>query len=91
MRTAKNILLHELIGLHCEIVDAENKSQIGLHGRIIDETMKTVTIEENGRRKTIPKKGSKFRLALNNQKIDIMGDYIIARPEDRVKKKIKKW
>ena len=91
MRTEKNILLHELIGLECEVIEAKNKSQIGLHGRIIDETMKTIMVSGPQSNKIIPKKGSKFRLKLNNKKIDIVGDFIIARPEDRIKKKLKKW
>lgn len=91
MRTWKNILLHELIGLHCEIVGAENKSQIGLRGRIIDETMKTIVIKENNQTKVIPKKGSRFRLKLNSKNVYVRGDSIVARPEDRIKKKVRKW
>lgn len=91
MRTEKNILLHELIGLECDIIEARNKSQVGLHGRIVDETMKTIVLSGPQSRKIIPKKGSKFRLKLNKKKIDIVGDFIIARPEDRIKKKLKKW
>ncbi len=87
MQTAKNILLHELIGLQCEVVNAKNKAQIGLRGKIIDETMKTVTI--NGKR--VFKCGSIFRLAVTGKKIDVDGNYLLARPEDRIKKKLKKW
>lgn len=91
MRNEKNILMHELIGLQCEVIVAKNKTHMGLKGRIIDETMKTMILEQNGRKKIIPKKGSKFRVLLRARKVDIIGDFIIARPEDRIKKKIRKW
>lgn len=88
MRNPGNILRHELIGLDCEIVKARNKSQIGLRGKIIDETMKTIVIQN---RKVVEKKGTIFRVMLGERKVDIDGNFIMMRPEDRIKKKIKKW
>ena len=88
MRRPDNILKHELIGLFCEIIHANNKSQIGLKGKIIDETMKTILIDSG---KRIPKQNTIFRIMLGSKKIDIDGNYLIARPEDRIKKKFKKW
>jgi len=90
MRSERNILRHELIGLQCDITDAKNKSLIGLRGKIIDETMKTVVIKAETR-KRVQKKGTKFRIQLGDRKIVINGDFIAARPEDRIKKKFKKW
>ena len=91
MRTPKNIKQHELIGLECEIVLATNKSQIGVKGRIIDETLKTLLLKTEKGRKQIPKKGTVFRIRLHDKKVDVQGDGILARPEDRIKKKLKKW
>ncbi|MEM7819841.1 MAG: ribonuclease P protein component 1 [Candidatus Aenigmatarchaeota archaeon] len=90
MRNQKNILRHELIGLECEIVKAKNKYQVGLKGKIIDETMKTILLE-NEKIKRIPKQGTTFRLKLDNCIVDVDGDKLISRPEDRIKKKFKKW
>ncbi len=87
MQSPKNILLHELIGLQCEVVNAKNKMQIGLRGKITDETMKTVTINN----KCVFKCDSIFRLTVTGKKIDVDGNYLLARPEDRIKKKLKKW
>jgi ribonuclease P protein subunit POP4 len=87
MRTPKNILMHELIGLGCEVVAASNTSQIGVKGRIEDETMKNIVLEG----KTIPKKGSVFRISLGKLRVDVKGDMLVARPEDRIKKKFRKW
>lgn len=87
MRTPENILRHELIGLECEVTGATNKSHLGIKGRIADETMKTLVI--GGKR--VPKKGTVFAVMLGGKKTHIDGNFIIARPEDRIKKKIQKW
>ena len=87
MRNPGNILRHELIGLECRVIKSRNISQEGIEGRILDETMKTLLVGG----KTVQKKGSVFRVKLQGKNVDIEGDYIAARPEDRIKKKITKW
>ncbi|MBI4018199.1 MAG: ribonuclease P protein component 1 [Candidatus Aenigmarchaeota archaeon] len=91
MRTAKNILRHELIGLECEVVKAGNPQNVGIKGRIVDETLKTLVIKDAGGSRRVAKPKSVFRVVLGAEKADIDGDYIVARPEDRIKKKFKKW
>ncbi len=86
MRSAENILRHELIGLECKVLRAKNKSQEGLKGKIVDETMKNIIIDG----KTIPKSGSIFRIKLDKT-VEVDGNFLVARPEDRIKKKVKKW
>ncbi|HLD48898.1 MAG TPA: ribonuclease P protein component 1 [archaeon] len=90
MRTARNILRHELIGLDCIVMKASNKSSTGISGRIVDETMKTVVIKDTDM-KRVQKSGSTFRLSLSGKKVDVNGRYLLARPEDRIKKKFNKW
>ena len=91
MRTAKNILRHELIGLQCEVMSSSTKSQAGIKGKIIDETMKTIMIKTEKSAKRIQKRGTIFRIRLEKQVVDVDGNYIVARPEDRIKKKFMKW
>jgi len=87
MRTPKNILQHELIGLRCRVVAARNPAQVGISGVIRDETMKTLVI---GNRR-IEKAGATFRVWLESTAVDIDGDAILARPEERIKKMTKRW
>ena len=87
MRNASNILRHELTGLDCTVIKSRNRAQEGIEGKILDETLKTLSI--NG--KIVQKNGSVFRVKLGGKNVDIDGDYIVARPEDRIKKNIKKW
>lgn len=87
MRNMNNIMRHELIGLECCVECSKNKAQTGIEGRITDETIKMLVI--GGKR--VPKKDSVFVVKLNGEKVHIDGNAIIARPEDRIKKKIRKW
>ena len=91
MRNPRNILRHELIGLQCEVISSKNASQAGIKGKIIDETLKTIVIGEGGKKKTVEKKGAVFRVRIDEKTVDIDGNYIASRPEDRIKKKISRW
>ena len=91
MITSKNLVHHEFIGLDVHITGKNNKS-LNLKGTIIDETKNTIKIEdENNCEKIIPKVGSTFLFELpQGEKIEINGDILSIRPEDRIKKRFKK-
>lgn len=91
MRTAKNILRHEFVGLDCEVVKSSNKAQQGIKGVIVDETMKMLVIRDGRDMKMVQKKGAVFRMRLPDALVDVEGSAIVARPEDRIKKKFEKW
>ena len=91
MITSKNLVHHEFIGLNVHVTSAKNKS-LNLNGTIIDETKNTIKIEDaNNCEKIIPKEGSIFVFEIpNGEKIEIDGDILSIRPEDRIKKRFKK-
>jgi ribonuclease P protein subunit POP4 len=91
--TPKNLVRHELIGLEVKIEKSTDPTQKGLKGRIIDETYNTFKIEtESGKEKVIPKKNSVFVFSLpSGEKVEVDGKLLIARPEDRIKKKFPRW
>jgi len=97
MITAKNIARHELIGLKAEIVSSSNKTQIGAKGVVTDETRQTITIEiEKGKGNAVERNFAKdhcvFRFTLpSGEKVRVDGRLLVARPEDRPKKKLRKW
>ena len=91
MRTPRNILRHELIGLNCEIRKSSDKNHTGLKGKIVDETMQTICLMTEKGSRRVPKKGSVFRIELDDKKVDVEGDHLFSRPEDRIKKKFRKW
>jgi ribonuclease P protein subunit POP4 len=92
MITAKNLVRHELIGLPVEVVESSNKFQIGIKGKVVDETKNLLIIESEKELKKIQKSESKFIFKIpSGKKIKVDGKIIVARPEDRIKIKVKKW
>ncbi|MFH0868874.1 MAG: ribonuclease P protein subunit [archaeon] len=83
---------HELIGLHAKVVQAENSANLGLSGKVVDESFKTLVIETRKGDKRIFKSGVVLQLELpGREKVEIAGELLVARPWDRIKKKISKW
>jgi ribonuclease P protein subunit POP4 len=85
-----NVLKHELVGLDTEIIDDSNKSNISIRGKIIGETKNMITIEQHGCQKMVSKKNAVFLVKLPKYNVKIRGEWIVGRPEDRTKKRIKK-
>jgi ribonuclease P protein subunit POP4 len=89
LRTQDNITRHELIGLEAEVLEDSNPCNINIRGTVIDETMNTLTIDDGGA-KRIAKKNAVFIFKLNGKSVKVEGWALSGRPEDRVKKKIKR-
>ena len=91
MITSKNLVHHEFIGLKVHATNKKNKS-LNLQGTIIDETKNTIKIEGmDMSEKIIPKDGTLFVFEIpNGEKIEIDGNILSIRPEDRIKKRFKK-
>lgn len=90
MITIRNLVRHELIGLKVRIVESKDPGKKGLTGKVVDETRDTFLIETVKGEKRIPKKECTFRFYLDKEKADIPGFSLLSRPEDRIKKKIRK-
>jgi len=75
----------ELIGLQVEVIGAADPGHVGLRGRVVDETMKTLTIEKEGKEKMIQKKGALFKFDIHGG-IEVRGEDILFRPEERIKR-----
>ncbi|MCD6590423.1 MAG: ribonuclease P protein component 1 [Candidatus Aenigmarchaeota archaeon] len=92
MITPENIVRHELIGLEAKIIDSRNKKNIGISGKVIDETRNTLVIEKpNGRIVKLIKEENIFLFKIDKLWVKVEGKLLVARPEDRIKKKFKKW
>ena len=78
----KDIIRDELMGLKTEIIDSENKSNIGIKGKIIDETKHTIIIQAKGKRKRLFK--NNITLKINKQVIN--GKLLLGKPKERIKK-----
>ena len=92
MITPENLVRHELINLPCRVKGSTNKALIGLEGRIVDETRQTLTLEVKGKEKSMIKDQCIFSFKIpSGIWVRIEGIILVARPEDRIKKKFRKW
>ena len=91
MITVNNLVHHEFIGLSVSVTSVSNES-LRLKGTVIDETKNTIKIEvDDNVEKIIPKKGSIVVFELpTGEKVEINGNILSIRPEDRIKKRFKK-
>jgi ribonuclease P protein subunit POP4 len=90
--TPNNLVRHELIGLRAKVVSAKNPKNEGIEGRVVDETYKTLVIEHKGIEKTVFKGSVMIIFTLpDKQKVEVEGELLVARPWDRIKKKMPKY
>lgn len=88
----QDIVRHELIGMDVTIADSTNKEIIGTSGKIVDETRNTLTIDTPTGTGTFGKAESVFIFNLpSGERVRVKGDLLLGRPEDRVKKVVRKW
>ncbi|MFP4115854.1 MAG: ribonuclease P protein component 1 [Candidatus Aenigmatarchaeota archaeon] len=92
MRDAKNLPRHELIGLEVRVMESENEVEEGIQGKVIDEGKGVLKVEHEDDEKTLAKKGRVFNFKLpSNEEVKVEGDVLEGRPEERIKKKLRKW
>ncbi len=83
------VYLMELIGKNIKVKDSSNINNVGIKGKIINESKNMVVIDAEDRICNIPKNGSVFRVLFGDTCYDIHGDAIMLKPEDRTKEKRK--
>jgi len=84
----KNIHQHELIGLPASVVCSSNRSQVGISGHLVDESVNTVTISDGVKDRMIQKKGACLRVVLpDGSAVIVEGRRILGRPIERVRGK----
>ena len=86
---SNEIYLMELIGKNIKVTNSPNINNVGINGRIIDESKNMIAIDAGGRICNIPKTGTEFRVSFGDAWYDIQGDAILLKPEDRTKEKRK--
>ncbi|MBS7648526.1 MAG: ribonuclease P protein subunit [Candidatus Bathyarchaeia archaeon] len=91
MNNLTHILQDEFIGLKVRVAESTNPSCVGLSGRIIDESRNTFKILCGNEEKILIKENCVFHFTLPDKTIvEIDGKVLIGRPEDRVKKVIRR-
>lgn len=89
MITSENLIRHELIGLKVKVLTSTNPKNQGMSGRVVDEHRNIFILDVRGVEKTLAKKENTFLFTLpSGKRVSVEGHVLIARPEDRIKKKI---
>ena len=81
----RDFMKQEFIGLEVEVVSSAHP-EYKMSGVVVDESKNTLSIEHDGKARTIPKQGNGFQFTYGSEKITVMGSEIQHRPEDRIKK-----
>ncbi|MEM3442646.1 MAG: ribonuclease P protein component 1 [Candidatus Bathyarchaeia archaeon] len=90
MKVTPDIIRYEFIGTKAKIVGS-NVGYVGMAGTVIDETRNTFTILHDGKKKTVIKDSSIFHFIFSDGTIiEIDGKLLIGRPEDRLKKHLRR-
>lgn len=84
--TAHQLARGELIGRRTRVAVSNDPTLVGLEGTIVDETMHTLTLETGRARRVVAKAGQSFTFNTDDGPIQLDGDQIAYRPEDRTKK-----
>lgn len=91
MRVTPTILQHEFIGLNAKVVRSTHPDYVGITGKIIDETRNTLVIRHKNKDKIVIKNTVVFHFILPDGTIvEIEGNAIIGRPENRIKKRLRR-
>ncbi len=91
MKPTPAVLQYELIGLNAKVVESTHPNYVGIEGRVINETRNTIAITQGNKNKTIAKNTAVFHFTMPDGTIvKINGKSIVGRPEDRIKKKLRR-
>lgn len=91
MKITPSILQHELIGLNARVVKSVHPNYVGIKGRVIDETRNTLVIQYDNERKIVAKNAVILYFTMpDGTVVEIDGKAIVGRPENRIKKRIRR-
>lgn len=91
MKVTPEIIRHEFIGTEGKIAKSQHADYVGIHGEVIDETKNTFTIMHKGKAKSVIKNSAVFNFKFSDGTIvEIDGKLLVGRPEDRLKKTVKR-
>ena len=65
--TPETLVKHELVGLHVRVVESTDPNRVGIEGRVVGETMRTLRIRRDSGVVQVPKAGTTFEFALTDE------------------------
>ena len=77
------------IGRELEVIGSFDPTYVGRKGLVIEETQRTLIIDEEGKQICLPKQEINFKIGQEN--VVIKGSYVLQRSEDRIHRKYRSW
>lgn len=91
MKVTPEIISQEFIGTQSRVAQSFHAGYLGISGKIIDETKNTFLIQHEGETKRVVKDVTVFHFTFSDGTIvEIDGKLLVGKPEDRLKKTIKR-
>jgi ribonuclease P protein subunit POP4 len=63
--TPETLVRHELNGRRVSVVESTDPSRVGIAGRVVSETMRTIVVRDSGVERRVPKSGTTFAFAID--------------------------
>jgi ribonuclease P protein subunit POP4 len=91
MNVTSDIIREEFIGTQGKVTRSQHADYVGIHGKVMDETKQTFVIQHEGKMKRVIKESSIFNFTFpEGTVVEIDGKLLVGKPEDRLKKAIKR-
>jgi ribonuclease P protein subunit POP4 len=92
MKITPDVVRCEFIGTQAKIHRSSHPENIGISGRVVDETRNTFSILQKTKCKIVAKQSSVFCFKFSDGTVvEIDGRILVGRPEDRLKKSIRRF
>jgi ribonuclease P protein subunit POP4 len=91
MKVTPDIILYEFIGAEGKVAQSPHEDYVGVGGKVVGETKNTFIFLNKGQRRSVIKESAVFNFKFDDGTIvQIDGKLLVGRPEDRLKKSIKR-
>jgi ribonuclease P protein subunit POP4 len=91
MKVTPDVIRGEFIGAEGKIAKSRHQGYIGISGEVINETKNTFTILHAGKARNVIKDSAVFHFRFSDGTVvEIDGKLLVGRPEDRLKKTIRR-
>lgn len=91
MKVTPDVIRCEFIGAEGEVAKSPHEDYVGVGGKVVTETKNTFTFQSNGKKRSVIKESAVFNFKFDDGTIvQIDGRLLVGRPEDRLKKTIKR-
>ena len=91
MKVTPDVIRFEFIGVEGRVAQSPHDDYVGVGGKIVGETRNTFIFINEGKRRSVIKESAVFNFKFDDGTIvQIDGRLLVGRPEDRLKKSIKR-